>query len=228
MLLILPNVERLTLQDTVTFWALDAPNLTTLTISTLTRLDVAEQPYNLFPSLLHLTITCYSIDVLLKIRAPVLYSLHLTIWGDRDQIAHEFRTKCVEPNYLSPVHFHLIRTFISYPSLLYLVSGMKYLQSVELENVPLKRPFFEALQPKRKTVNEKNLNTGQWYPKKVMETPYPGIKKLKIDLSRCGASTRVQKTRDLVSKVMKKRAENNVLEKASIRYTTEEGWHDLL
>jgi hypothetical protein len=77
-------------------------------------------------------------------------------------------------------------------------------------------------------VVEKSAHTGRDRLKKVMKTPFEGLKEIKVDLADCWASTKAKNTRALAPKVMKKRAKVNGMRKATVRFTHEEGWVDLL
>jgi hypothetical protein len=190
-----------------------------------------EEGYNLFPSLTHLTVVCVSTANLTTIRAPNLHTLHLNIGGSRVHTMAEvqiFQRHCVQPGHLNPVLLRLTDTSLFLETLVDLLNTTNRLEALVLTKVPLKKPFWESLEPRERNVVEKSAHTGRDRLKKVMKTPFEGLKEIKVDLADCWASTKAKNTRALAPKVMKKRAKINGMRKATVRFTHEEGWVDLL
>jgi len=140
----------------------------------------------------------------------------------------KFQEQSVQPGHLNPVILLFIHTSLWLETLLELLGSMNRLEGLGLNQVPLKKPFWESFEPRETNVVEKSLHTGRDRLKKVMKTPFEGIKEIVVDLAECWASTKAKNTRALAPKVMKKRARINGMREATVRFTYEEGWVDLL
>jgi hypothetical protein len=149
-----PNVQTLILNDVSRPLALDIPSLTSLSITNWSRFPLGPPASSQFPNLASLTIhtplTWSLVDCLEDIVICPLHTLDLC-FGKRRGALSEITAHQVN---LNPVVFRLRKTVVSTATLTGVIGAMDRLEELELEEVAIKKDFFDFLASPKPSSND--------------------------------------------------------------------------
>jgi hypothetical protein len=218
----LPFLRELTVETTWCFQSFQASNLTFLSLISCSKdFDVGTNEY-LFPSLKYLSLSDCSRDPFALIKAPNLNFLWLKrLFSDRWVPEGH-----VLPKHLNPDALTISESRLHESDIASLILPMTNLQVIEVIRTPLRKSFFNSLRPQKLQVPTGDMDEDE---NERLQTIFPELLSINVDFSGLELKRTTKATRNPAKKAMKAREKAGYGPvKATLRFTKEEGWIDLL
>lgn len=223
--LIFSHLQALVLINSKRFWAINALNLTTLTLikdSSLAKVHGTSP--NDFPSLHTLTLSSSNLSALGAIRAPFLHTFDLRCTAGVMSSPETYSgfIQILIDGQISPQIFHLHDTAIMPLILVEIINNMPRLEELRLRSVVVKQKFFEALAGSNSAQNISSSDHTTYFP-------CPSLIKLSIDCSELKQRIDSKVIKPAAQKAITARVKaGHSMEEARLRITKEQYWINLL
>ena len=237
----IPSLKRLVLNRVSSFWPIDCPNLTHLTLSTPpSRLDLENGSVHL-PHLIELVyVASFIMDHSLGIfNVPALHKLTFQCPYGRATCATAIKTmwpfstskgsvKAGAISNIEPRSFHLHQTSINQKVLAHVLTGRRYLEEIVSVDNEISGEFFTCLLPvpakETKTAQKGKGKKASW------NIPCGALKRLEIDVVTRKKVKRDQPTVEAAARelIEARKKAGAPLERLAMRFSKDEGWIDLV
>jgi hypothetical protein len=222
----MPNLKRLALYNSANFLPIDAPNLSSLTLTKNSSLEngLDASPGNIYPCLQTLIVSTSEIKTMQFIQAPLVHTFELRCAGSIEQKdeTYSLLDSVLNSSHINPVIFRLRDSVLRPSIIIEMIRRMARLEELELCGVLVKEQFFKAF-------STPSIPLGPQFQDSQPTLPCPSLKGLSIDYSDLQRHSDLRPTRLAALKAIKSRHSiGNVLHQASMRTTKEKGWFSLL
>lgn len=216
----LPALHTLVLTGSE-IWPLNASNLTNITLSANSFIGAGPAGSNHFPLLTSLTINASTLlasplDYLENWYFPPLHTLDLCL----GKLKQDLEVLLTHRANLNPVIFRLRKAAMSTASLTGVIQSMERLEELQLEDVPLKKEFFDFLASRKANPDASDSNE--------IGMHCPLLVRLQVDL-KAASPAQKKAIKPAAKKAIQIRVKAGMaMEKCSIRVSEDDGWVDLL